>query len=168
MINLELFTKIKNETFDILSSLNIPVSKKIVFEFNENYIKTYGSTEYFKGGYKIVLSTLLFKSEKELKNTLIHECLHTCPNCMNHGKTWKKYAEKINSNLNYNIKRCTDVNELEKSLKEEIIKRQKYCVECCNCGQKSFFMRKCKSVNYPNLYKCKCGGELKSYELKGI
>ncbi len=38
-----------------------------------------------------------------LKNTIIHELIHTIPGCMNHGKYWKAYAKLANRKLGYHI-----------------------------------------------------------------
>ena len=67
-----------------------------------------------------------------LMNTLIHEYLHTCPKCMNHGKIWQKYARKINEKYHYNIKRTT--SSAEKGIKEET-EKPKYIVTCPHCGK---------------------------------
>ena len=32
------------------------------------------------------------------KTTIIHEILHSCEKCMNHGPEWKKLAELVNKN----------------------------------------------------------------------
>ena len=46
-------------------------------------------------------------TEKSCKETIIHEILHTCKNCMKHTGQWKYYAEVMNQVYGYNIKRIT-------------------------------------------------------------
>ena len=36
--------------------------------------------------------------DKVIKNTIMHEIIHCLPNCNNHGKVFKQYAEYINQN----------------------------------------------------------------------
>ena len=43
-----------------------------------------------------------------IKNTIMHEIIHCLPNCNNHGKQFKKYANYINYKLNYNVSRLGD------------------------------------------------------------
>lgn len=38
-------------------------------------------------------------SDFPVKNTLMHEILHTMPNCFNHGDEWSELAEKVNNSL---------------------------------------------------------------------
>lgn len=38
-----------------------------------------------------------------IKNTILHELLHTFPECQNHLKIWKSYANKVNSLTGLNI-----------------------------------------------------------------
>lgn len=52
-----------------------------------------------------------------LKNTIIHELLHTCKGCMKHTGEWKQLAEKVNRYYGYNIKRCDSADE--KGISEE-------------------------------------------------
>lgn len=40
---------------------------------------------------------------KELRATICHEILHTCPRCWGHGKTWVKYALKVDAQYGYGI-----------------------------------------------------------------
>ena len=58
-----------------------------------------------------------------LKNTIIHELLHTCVGCMNHKAKWKFYADKVNRAYGYDdIKRTSTADE--KGVKEVIRKRK--------------------------------------------
>ena len=44
-------------------------------------------------------------SEEGLKKVILHELLHTCKGCLNHGQKWQTLASKINLRYGYNITR---------------------------------------------------------------
>lgn len=98
-----------------------------------------------------------------IKNTIIHEIIHCIPNCNNHGKTFKKYANYINQTLGYNISRLGDKEaDLKKSNLEynEKTINYKYKITCKKCGQT--FYRQRLNKNLIKYYRCSiCGGKLK-------
>ena len=112
-------------------------------------------TEEGEGIYKIEISSKLLKDDVEdihAKNTIIHEILHTCDGCLNHGKEWQRLANKVNNAYGYNIKRTT-------SYAEKGIERPtaNYIVKCPCCNAKWEYMRMTKTVQFPNKYQCsKC------------
>ncbi len=100
---------------------------------------------------------LLEGSDNAVMNTLLHELLHTCYNSFNHGKTWLRYAVKINAKYGYNIKRTEncEANEVEPQ------KLFKYFVKCKKCGNLIGKTRLCKVITNPEQYRCaKCKGSL--------
>ena len=48
----------------------------------------------------------LQNTEKSLRNTLIHELIHTVPDGLCHTGEWKKWAKYVSEKTGYNIKRC--------------------------------------------------------------
>lgn len=95
-----------------------------------------------------------------IKNTIMHEMIHCLPYCNNHGKEFKKYANLINTNYNYNISRVGNrKDDYEKSnieFKEE--KKYNYKIICKGCGQE--FYRQRLNKNFTRKYRCgKCGGK---------
>lgn len=113
--------------------------------------------------YNIFISdSLLFAEEKEIMETILHELVHTCPECMNHGPKWKAYANRLNRKYGYNIKR--ESTSEEKNIDEETIKAHtnyKYEMQCQKCLNVIKLARKTKFVEHPELYRCKCGGSFK-------
>jgi len=113
----------------------------------------------------------LHNDERSIRNTLIHELLHTCPGCQNHGLKWKTYANLVKGELGYDIRRCggdkgkSDALVTARKEKRENYS-QGYVLVCKKCGSKHRRMRKSKAVLHPELYRCHCGGELESYILK--
>ena len=105
------------------------------------------------GKFIISISDLLLAddaSPEGLKNTIIHELLHTCVGCMNHKSTWKLYAERVNRAYGYDIKRTA--SEEEKGIHEVVRKRRvnhKYV--CEKCGQ---IVTKERDRGFEKAYSC--------------
>jgi hypothetical protein len=149
-----------------VKALNIPVSDNIYPEVIINYrakkrfgackIKTVKNIKHFQIE---IGSALSVSGDDIIKGVLIHEILHSCEGCCNHGKLWKKYADMINRNYGYNIKRTSTYEEYGiKDKKEKITYRYKIC--CSNCSRTSYRIKKSNIVKYPNKYRCICGGKL--------
>lgn len=103
-----------------------------------------------------------------IKNTIMHEMIHCLPYCNNHGKEFKKYANLINTNYNYNISRVGNrKDDYEKSnieFKEE--KKYNYKIICKGCGQE--FYRQRLNKNFTRKYRCgKCGGKFEVHVMLG-
>lgn len=98
-----------------------------------------------------------------IKNTIIHEIIHCLPQCNNHKKTFKIYANLINDKLGYNITRLGNKKEDYKKSNihfEEDTEEYKYKIKCTNCGQ--VFLRKRLKKDFIKNYRCgKCGRKIK-------
>lgn len=106
-------------------------------------------------GFDIEISSKLLRdttSLEGLKNTIIHELLHTVKGCFNHGTEWKYYADIMNRKYNYNIKRVTSNAEKDFVLSND---DYKYIVKCPKCGKEWGFHRICNVAKYPSIYLCK-------------
>lgn len=89
--------------------------------------------------------------------TIIHEILHTCDGCMNHGKLWKRYAEIIRIKTGYNVTRTSSFEKfgLERP-------QTKYVFVCEDCGQIIRRDRMSKFVKNYHHYRCgECGGHFR-------
>lgn len=155
----------------LLSSLNIPFVDCPV-EVNGRLTRTWGQCwhQYSFGvvNHRITLNPILLEDKTDddaLMNTLLHEYLHTCPKCNNHGALWKRYADMINRKYHYNIKRCTSSEE--KGFDVEKMD-YKYIVVCPKCNSKSGFKRRSRVVDtaerHGNLI-CKCGYRGKDFKV---
>lgn len=72
-------------------------------------------------------------TDEDALSTIIHEILHTCKGCMNHGYEWQKLAELVNDCYAcYNIKRCTSAEEkgIEGYNNNESYRYGIYCPKC--------------------------------------
>ena len=81
---------------EILQKEKIPVCEKIkALKINDRIRSRFGSCRKVQSGqrdteeYLIEVSGRLMESEdKTIETVLLHELLHTCYGCMNHGKRW--------------------------------------------------------------------------------
>lgn len=168
--------KVAKQCMEELASINIGDGFENVLEIkvNTRAKKRWGQCRRVRGFYYININADLLDESTDLsglKSTIIHELLHTLPGCLNHGATWNSYASKVNRELGYNIKRCS--SDEEKGLSAEMIKKRtndelvrkvssiKYIVVCNSCGNKNFYQKRAKVIDYPQLYRCgRCRGKL--------
>ncbi len=104
-------------------------------------------------------------SIKSCKETIIHEILHSCKDCNGHTGTWKKYAELINNQYGYNIKRVTSGKE--KGIEEyesTYSLPYKYIFVCKYCGDTLRRKRMSKFTKYYRNYYCRNCGRLRAYQ----
>lgn len=104
--------------------------------------------------------------DKIIKNTIMHEIIHCMPNCNNHRKEFKTYANYINENLGYTIQRLGNKEEDYKNshieYKENEIK-YKYKIKCKECGL--IYYRQRLKKNFFRDYRCgKCKGKFELIE----
>lgn len=170
----EQVTRWLHEERENLIRLGIPVSSGICPEIRFSRATSwYGQCQQNRvcegKRYKFQISISeyhLQSSERAIRNTLIHELLHTCPGCLNHGLKWKYYADLVQKELGYNIVRAggdKDKNSAMEAARQA--KRAgyqtKYLLVCTKCGQEFPRFRKSSLVLHPEKYRCKCGGKMK-------
>ena len=160
MRNLNAFA---NRCMNELNSIGVPY-RQAEFVINSRAVKRWGQCSLKRdGSFIIQISSVLLdenNSEYGLKQTIIHELIHTCPGCMNHGKIWKKYASMCDK-IGYSISRCTSSDELGVSSNSINERKVKHLVRCKNCGLEYKHYRKCGVVERPDSYRCgKCKGNL--------
>lgn len=101
--------------------------------------------------------------EKALKETIIHEIIHTCPDCMCHTGEWLRLVGIVNDCYNYNIKRGETAEDkgMDEFYRthEETREEDKYRFVCEGCGQIVTRKRASDFVRHPELYRCaRCKG----------
>ena len=122
---------------ELLDESNILYGNVVGFEVNTRARHRWGQCEKTPQGYKINISQTLLderNEEKGLITTIIHELLHTCPGCMNHGANWKKLATQVNQKYGLNVKRTNSATE--QGVKEDTRpqKNIKHKFVCKGCG----------------------------------
>lgn len=143
-----------------LKGLGIPVAGRVLpqVKVNTRAKRRLGCCFCQGGQYWIEVSQAVLADENLLRQTLVHELLHTCPKCRNHGPQWKAYAQIVNEKLGYQIERTVKTETPSGPLRHEEIK---YILECQSCGAQIKRMRMSKAVKSPWRYRCPCGGKLK-------
>lgn len=109
------------ESIELLKSLDVPVSDSICPEVRltgshacygrcspRGSLKRYTEYDY----YIEISGHTLENTEKSLRNTLIHELIHTVPGGLCHTGEWRKWAKYVSERTGYNIKRL-DGDETE-------------------------------------------------------
>ena len=128
--------------------------------------KRYGQCTYrgLTGTYEINISSFILADdtdENAVMETIIHEILHTCKGCMNHGKEWKRLANIVYQKSGYRI---TTTSTREKFGLESIPTKAKnnYVFVCEDCGQVIRRDRFSKFCQHYHDYRCgKCGGKFR-------
>ena len=117
-----------------------------------------------KYNHSIDISSILLDDNtpvEALRNTIIHEILHTCPGCNNHGVGWKRRADQVNKKFGYNIKSRSSAEDkmVPDSVMEEY-KKPKYILRCKKCGYEVGMYRMSKFVKHPSWFAhSNCGGD---------
>lgn len=158
MKNLQaIYKECKKELWDI--GIVTGFIKKVVEDNRAK--KRWGNCEKEGNEYIIKISSELLQdnvSDTSLKNTLIHEMLHTIEGGMTHKGNWKKAAERVNRLLGYNIKRTTSYEEKGIERNEAIYK---FIVKCEKCGTEYKRIKMGKLIQHPENFRCGlCKGEL--------
>lgn len=161
MRNLVAVTK---ECMHELDNIGIKYGNIVAIKPNTRAHKRWGQCKMVPNGYEININIDLLderNSENGLKNTIIHELLHSCDGCMNHGEKWKNMADLVNYHYGYNIKRTSSEQEkgIVYSRDEENIYPD-YVLKCTKCGAIWHRQRKVKFVVHPENFRCSCGGEI--------
>ena len=103
----------------------------------------------------IGINKKLIEDNFEIEKTMVHELIHTIPGCNNHGPNFKRYAGLINRHYpEYNVSTyyTSDSDETENIADT---KKPKYVVTCETCGAKTYFYRKCKTLDIISRCTCK-------------
>ena len=149
----------------MLDRLGIRYGKQITFQINTRAKTRLGICKKTGKRYVIEIAAVLLDertNDKELKNTLLHELLHTCRGCMKHTGKWKQLAERVNAAYGMHIQRTADKNEV--CLPEEPHTQPKYRIVCKNCGIVYERYRMTEFVRHPEKYRCgKCRKQFDLY-----
>ena len=102
------------ECIELMNELKVPISEyicpEVVLTGTHRYFGQCSSkgslVKYNKYDFYIEISGhTLENTEKSLRNTLIHELIHTVPDGMCHTGEWKKWAKYVSEKTGYNIQR---------------------------------------------------------------
>lgn len=126
------------------------LNNKYMVKFSDNMSKCLGQCTKLKPNvYEIKINKPYLKSasSEDIHNTIMHEVIHSAPQCMNHGPHWKAIANRVNAKYEYSpIQRTSKVTGYTPNYK--------YAIVCDKCGAKSLFTRNCQAVK---MAKKNCG-----------
>lgn len=101
-----------------------------------------------------------------IKNIIMHELVHTMPNCWNHGPVFQNYAHIINRRLGYHVETTETIENMMAAGVNPLVnsKIAKYVLVCRKCGKEvAYRQRWCDLTANPGNYTHKaCGGDLKT------
>jgi predicted SprT family Zn-dependent metalloprotease len=146
---------------DMLENIGIEYGNIIEVVPNSRAKKRWGQCCKVPGGFSININVALLderNKEEGLINTILHELLHSCKDCMNHGNKWKRLAEKIRNTYGYDVKRTSsaaDKGVIENTMGIEY----KYAVQCGSCMNVVRRTRRSDLIKFPEFFRCKCGGK---------
>ena len=140
-----------------LDAIGIVYGNIVAVSVNTRAKSRWGQCKRINGCYEINISSRLMSEDVSLvhlEDTVMHEILHTCEGCMNHGATWKKLADKVNRAYGYNIKRATSADE--KGIVEPVrnVPVIRYKFACVGCGGIIQRERASKFTKYPERFRC--------------
>ena len=145
-----------------LDCLKITYAKNLTLRVNTRAKTRLGVCKKSGDCYEIEIAAILLDErtpEEYLKNTLMHELLHTCYGGMNHTGRWKKLAERVNAAYGYDVKRTASPDE--EILPEALAGKPKYKVVCPVCGTVYERYRKSALIQHPERYRCgRCKAKL--------
>lgn len=158
--------------------LGIPVSNHIkAVRVNNRLSRAMGRCKrinnYVMEVYEIEINPCMLADEvdpMETKNTIVHELIHTCPGCMNHGDMFHHWAEVVNKRLGYHVDTYAQTETLVNAgveIKTRQKETYKYALVCKACGHEYKRKRWSEALENPSRYRCNCGGSLFTKSLTG-
>ena len=88
---------------------------------------------------------------------IIHELLHTCPGCLNHGSQWKSWGRWVERHYGHSVSRLSSAEELGVD-EQQFIDKGYYACKCSECGNIITRKSLSKFIQHPEWYRCSCGG----------
>ena len=157
---------VAQQCMEKLDAIGVKYTAPVKWNTNHRALRYGRCSRHLNGTFTIEVSIRLLNENvpiEILEDTIIHELIHTCEGCFNHGKQFHKIASIINdcySCYNLDTKSSSEENKI---LQEIVPVQYKYFLFCENGCWEEGYMRKTKSIKYPHIYKCsKCGGSCKS------
>ena len=149
------------QCMEMLDVLDIPYGKVNSFTVNTRATTRWGQCKQVGDGFEISIAAVLLDERNPLQaltETVLHELLHSCEGCQNHGQLWKAYAAKLNRTFGLQIKGRNSAEE--KGIVVETRKKHiAHSFRCKTCGAVVERQRESRFTKNYRLYKCsKCGG----------
>lgn len=120
--------------------------------FNYTALKRLGQCSYTGlNRYEIQLNYHFARicSKEDVRDTIMHELIHSLKDCMCHTGRWKYVSERINYQYNYDLSRTAtypEYSKFRKAVKPRKTSSLKYKVVCKHCGQDWNYSKQSKIV----------------------
>lgn len=164
--------KIAHVCLDEVIAAGITPGNIAAYNVNGRLSRSWGrcKTDRLLGVSSIEIQPFLLNSKtpvEVLKMVLIHEILHSCRGCQNHGALWKSYAARMNARYHYNIARIVSAETIAACEQAGTYRRRmdnsgdssRYAIECTTCGAIYTRSRMSDFVRCPHAYRCgNCDG----------
>lgn len=155
--------KILDKALSLCDKENIPYGEITSITVNKRLSKAWGRCIHRSGSttYQIEVRKIIADSkttpEKAIMEVVLHEIIHTCEGCWNHGELFKSYGSRF-AKYGYNVGNAkTSVDSTEIDI-NTYVEKCKYAVRCPKCGFTIAKDRMCGIIKYPNFYThTKCG-----------
>ena len=158
------------EAIDMCYELNIPYRKIVEISYNGRIksawgrcIKSYDvASKDFVFRIEIQKSLgneIIFPNKDSILSTIIHEIIHTCVDCFDHGEKFQEYSNAISKRYGINVLIRSDA-ETKGANTIAYFSTFKYVFVCKKCGAKigktrtSDFVKRCSYYTHRN-----CGGK---------
>lgn len=150
-----------------LDQLKIRYGTVSSLKINARAVRRFGRCRKLPDGtYEIEISSRLLDPSVDpsyARDTMIHELLHTCRGCMNHGTRWKRYVNRVNDRFGFQIS-DSPYKETERSRQRSSevpspVRTPSYVFRCSGCGIQILRYRASEFTRNYHRYACgKCGG----------
>lgn len=149
---METTTQLKNTFKEVIEELK-PIFPEITNNtytvcFNSTAKKRLGQCKRLKdNNFEININKLFAKVCPiiAVKNTMVHEILHSLPSGFSHKGKWIQYANIVNHRFpHYHITRLAHYTEYAKVMDDQI----KYVVKCPTCNNTWRYFRQTKMISY--------------------
>ena len=120
------------------------IPKNLNFTINYKAKKRLGQCAGNKRDINISSWLLEIGLDHDIKNTIIHEILHTFKDTIGHKARWQYYAGYVNNRTDYHITRTTSIDNIYARANKVRPRREmgyKYEITCEKCG-KVFYRQK--------------------------
>lgn len=141
-----------------LGDLGLKTGEIASVSFNSRAKTLFGRCRRERSGtYHIEIMTYLnrHRTLDEIRQTVMHEVIHTLPACGNHGETFQKTARLVNERLGFRI---STTSKLSKEAKEAVAFA--YVLKCGYCGEELKRYHRKPRIS-PHHYHRPCGEESK-------
>lgn len=142
---------------EYLDNIGIEYGNVVDFTVNTRARNRWGQCRVVPGGYSININVVLLDERNSvdgLINTILHELLHTCKKCMNHGAEWKRLAAMVYRAYGIDIQRTSSAEEKGVAEETRPEKNIKHKFVCEGCGQVIVRQRESEFTKRYTAYTC--------------